>query len=159
MTQEAINRVTRELKRTRKLGAHARCRNCGWREPEALCRSGDDILCYEHLQARRGRTTIEAHHHFGEALDAATVLMPGNVHRVLNDRQLDWQKEILMNPNNDPLRWLAAGVQGLHDHLAWWLAHLQSIVGFLLGLSESLTERIGPTWWVDLDAPSFEGGR
>ncbi len=157
MSQEALNRATREAKRSRKLGPDPHCAECGWREPEALCMISHEVRCYECVQADKGKAAIEAHHHFGAAIDAATVAIPGNLHRVLSDRQLDWPKELRMNPHHDPLLWLAAGARGLHDHLAWWLEHLLGIADFLVSCSTALAARIGPRWWTELGLPSQEG--
>lgn len=157
MSQEAINRAAREAKRTRKLGPDAKCLNCAWRETQALCRTNDDVRCYECRQASKGKTTIEAHHHFGAAIDPATIAIPGNVHRVLSDRQFDWPKELRMNPQRDPLLWLAAGMRGLHDHLAWWLEHLLGIAEFVTACSAALTSKIGTSWWTELGLPSPDG--
>ena len=55
-----------------------------------------------------------------------------------------------MNPERDPLRWLAAALLGLRDHLAWWLASLERIARWFIALSEALAARDGERWWEPL---------
>lgn len=147
MSQSDITRTTRHAKRRRILGAEARCATCGWDDLTALVQTGDDIRCYECSCTERGKSAIEAHHHLGQAVDAATVPIIGNIHRDLSDRQRDWLKTVRTNPQRDPLFWLAAAVFGLRDHLAWWLDWIERIGTWLVSLATALTERDGERWW------------
>lgn len=155
MSQEAIDRAARKSKRSRVLGTEARCGACDWSRTESLTTGPDGVRCYECRSAEQGRTTIEGHHIMGKAIDPATVPVPGNVHRWLSDRQLDWPAELRTNPERDPLVWLAQALRGLTDHLAWWVGILDGLARWLAALSASLRERHGLTWWSELGVPSL----
>ena len=119
----------------------------GERTQAALVKTKTGICCYECHCQEQGKATTEAHHHLGRAIDPSTVTIPGNIHRALSDRQRDWPAEARDNPERDPLRWIAAGLYGLHDHLAWWLDWLQRLARWFMQLAESLQAQHGPQWW------------
>lgn len=147
MSQSDIARTTRHTKRRRTLGPAARCERCGWDGLSALTKSEDGIRCYECACTDHGKSAIEAHHHLGQAVDAATVPIAGNIHRDLSDRQRDWPTVVRSNPQRDPLLWLAAAVFGLRDHLAWWIDWIDRIGTWLVAVATSLVERDGERWW------------
>jgi len=147
MSQSTIAHTTRHTKRRRILGANATCSHCGWNDLTALVQTDDGIRCYECACTEHGKTAIEAHHHLGRTVDAATVPIAGNIHRDLSDRQRDWPRVVRSNPQRDPLLWLAAACFGLRDHLAWWIDWIDHIGTWLVSLATLLTERDGERWW------------
>jgi hypothetical protein len=144
---EPLQGAIRAERRKRALGANARCATCGWAPREALVKTKTGVRCYECQLQADGKMTTEAHHHLGRAVDPATVTVPGNVHRDLSEHQRDWDPASRVNPQRDPLLWLAAAAMGLHDHLAWWVDWLGRIAAWLARLSAHLTERDGARWW------------
>jgi len=153
MSQEAINRATREAKRRRTLGEDAVCDICGWSEPTALTTTAGTTRCYECHDAARGSTTTEAHHVLGRDNDPTTIMLPGNQHRWLSDRQYDWPADLRSNPDRDPLLWIAQALQGLADYLSWWVASASGVARWLVLLAAALRERHGATWWTALGIP------
>jgi len=143
----SIQKAVRAEKRARTLGDDPRCPICGETTQAALVTTDDGIYCYECHCEKQGKATTEAHHHLGRAIDPNTVTIPGNIHRALSDRQRDWPMEARQNPERDPLRWIAAGLYGLHDHLAWWLDWLRRLATWFLQLAEALRDQHGPQWW------------
>jgi len=144
---DALAKAGREAKRTRTLGEDPRCPTCGETTQAALVKTKIGIRCYECLCHEQGKRTVENHHPFGRANDPSTVAIPGNIHRPLSDAQRDWPAEARQNPERDPLRWIAAGLYGLHDHLAWWLDWLTRLATWFLELAEALRAQHGPQWW------------
>ncbi len=77
--------------------------------------------------------------------------IPGNDHRVVDDRKNDWPRTTLRNPDGSPLLRAAASLRG-------WLDTLQLIVErtlawippFLEHLDRWLTQQLGGTWWATL---------
>ena len=155
MGQAAINRTTRKVKRTRMLGRDARCAQCGWAEAIALTLVDDRVLCYECQNLEYGRPPVEDHHILGRANDPATVPVPGNLHRQLSDRQLDWADTLKSNFERDPLVWLAQACQGLSDHVAWWARILARLAAWLVELAAALSREHGGTWWASLGIPAL----
>ncbi len=155
MGQAAINRAARQAKRVRITGPDARCGQCGWRDPTALLRTDETVLCYECRSTETGRATVEDHHILGKDNDPATVPVPGNLHRLLSDAQLDWNKVLRTNPDHDPLMWLAQECQGASDHVAWWARILARLALWLVELAAGLRRVHGVTWWVELGIPSL----
>ncbi len=98
---------------------------------------------------------MEAHHILGKANDPTTVPVPGNLHRQLSDRQLDWPDELRHNPERDPLVWLAQGCQGMSDHVAWWARILAQLAAWLMELAAALRREHGGTWWASLGIPAL----
>jgi hypothetical protein len=144
MSQAAINRASRQATRARSFGPDPRCARCGWNDVEALCRIGDEILCYECVQSEHGCSPAEAHHHFRRKTDPSTVTVPGNAHRPLSDAQYDRPEALRLGGPRDPLLWIAEGILGLRDHLAFWVARIGAVADFLIQLSGDLRERLSP---------------
>jgi len=144
---DTIARAGRDDLRRRRLGAEPHCPTCGDRTLAALVKTKTGIRCYECHCQDQGKATSEAHHHLGRAIDPSTVAIPGNIHRALSDCQRDWPAEARDNPERDPLRWIVAGLYGLHDHLAWWLDWLTRLAAWFLQLAEALRAQHGPQWW------------
>jgi hypothetical protein len=140
----SIRKAVRGEKRARTLGENPRCGTCGETTQAALVTTDDGIRCYECHCQDQGKATTEAHHHLGRAIDPSTVAIPGNIHRALSESQRDRPKDARQNPERDPLRWIAAGLSGLHDHLAWWLDWLTRLATWFLQLAEALRAQ---QWW------------
>lgn len=153
MTSNSVGRATRRARRQRTLGPDARCTHCGWTEVTALSRSDDTTICYECQAVASGKQSSELHHHLGRKNDAATVALPGNLHRDLSDHQHDWPGDVLRNPERDPLLWLAAALNGLRDHVAWWVDWLEQIAAWLCSLSSVLQVEHGTNWSARLSLP------
>lgn len=148
---EAARRFEDQLRR---LGTRTpRCRKPGCRErdPFALTGVSPDILCYEHRAGAAGRSWLEAHHVASRANDPLTVTVPGNEHRLLNERQRDWPADTLRNPEGSPLLQAAAILRGWLDVL--WLI-LTRAVGWIPAALECLDrllgEQLGAGWWETL---------
>lgn len=147
MGTHELARATRRSTRRRVVGTGATCERCGWTDPVALTRTDARVLCYECRCAEGGTTPTEQHHHLGRAVDAATIPIPGNIHRDLSDRQRDWPAGVRTNPQRDPVLWLAAALLGLRDHLAWWVSWLDRIADGLIALGDRLRAHHGERWW------------
>src|SRR5689334_13004958 len=119
MSQEAINRAGRRIRKARTLGSDAHCWKCGLADPIPLERKQGNGWCYECARAQEGRPTVEEHHILGEANDATTIGVPGNVHRALSDAEADWPTATRYNREGDPLRWIAALLRSLRDLAQW----------------------------------------
>jgi hypothetical protein len=151
------------------------CRQCSEDLPEAMTRRG---LCYECTRVQDFRRPIENHHPFGRyngAVEAITVEIPGNWHRVLNARANE-RPPILKRPGDNPLHQIASAVAALGEAVAtfadfarrqqWpeWAAKLadrfaaaaDSASTWLLVLAGRLDDRLGPEWRRDLDLPLWE---
>jgi hypothetical protein len=122
------------------------CRLCGEKDPGALTGAYPDILCYE---CRSGpKHSREAHHVAGRANDQITVDLPGNVHRIVSDRQADWPRRTLTNPDQSPLLRAAAWLRGSIDLLRTLIERgLDWIPGFLEWLDQCLVQEFGDNWW------------
>lgn len=126
------------------------CAGCGWTDASALTKTADRIVCYECGCQERSTATVEEHHHLGRRSDPATIPVPGNVHRSLSDRQVEWPDAVRSNPHRAPLLWLAAALLGLRDHLNWWVDWLTRIAAWFVALTEALQARFGDRWWETL---------
>jgi hypothetical protein len=142
-------RDRRREARLRQLGTlNPRCAECGEAEPFALTGRYPNIRCYECQARTRGHPWVEQQHPQGQANGPATVPIPGNDHRVVDDRKHDWPRETLRNPDGSPLLRAAAALRG-------WLNTLELIVertvgwipAFLETLDRWLTQQYGPQWW------------
>jgi hypothetical protein len=148
---------------------------CGEDRPGAMTRRG---VCYECSREQDGRKGAEEHHLFGrhnEDVEAITVEIPGNWHRVLDARRAE-RPPILKRPGDNPLHQVAALVATLGEAAAafadfarrkkWpeWTAGLadrfaiaaDSTATWLLVLAGRLDDRLGPEWDRDLDLPLWE---
>jgi hypothetical protein len=135
-------------------------------------------VCYECACIQDGRKRTEGHHPFdkyNENVDAITVEIPGNWHRVLDARRAE-RPLILQQPGDNPLHQVASVVARLGEAAAafadfarlerWpaWTAKLadcfaiaaDSAASWLLVLAGRLQDRLGPDWDRDLDLPLWE---
>jgi hypothetical protein len=153
MTQTDLNRAVRHARRKRVLGPDARCSRCGCTDLTALTertRQGKRvILCYECAQIRSRRATVERHHLLGRVNDPSTVGMPGNLHRDLSDKQLDWPEEVRHNTHRNPLLTLAGVFYALHDVLQWLVQRWRKIADNLVKAGRWAESKGGPHWWVE----------
>jgi len=157
MSEEAINRAVRRTRTARPLGPDATCWKCGCADPTMLHRPKNKrkIWCYECASLEDGQSAIEQHHLLGEANDPTTVGVPGNLHRVLSDAQIDWPQEVRYNHTRDPLLWIAGLCLSLRDIARELVGLLEGIATFLVQLSHALQERLGTMWWVVLGLDLF----
>lgn len=153
-------------------GNSKKCR-CGESRP-VITRHG---ICYECGRERQGCKRTEGHHPFGRGnpdIDAITVEIPGNWHRILDARRAN-RPENLRRPGDNPLHQIAAVVATLGeaaDALAeyaqlqkWpdWVATLckifadagENIAGWLLILAGKLEDQLGPNWAEKFGMPSW----
>ncbi len=148
MEHDPIGRDARRKARQRKVGQGEACATCHEKDPRALVRVGNRVLCYECLAAEQDRSPTEDHHPAGAANSPCTVGTPGNDHRVLNDDQHDWPPETLRNPDGSPLLKAAACLRGWLDVLRLIMDRVVGwIPEFLESLDGWLRERLGPCWW------------
>lgn len=147
-TPSAITAHSRQVRQERTHGKNARCSRCGENNPAVLVFSRPK-LCQECFARRSNRPTTEEHHPAGAANSSYTVAVPANVHRIVSDKQNDWNSETLQNPDHDPLLYAAAAIRGFSetckamiDHHIYWVAE------FLERMSEWLCRERGPRWWV-----------
>ena len=137
----------RSTKRRKKLGSDARCSRCGYADQSALQTS---TLCYECAKFVRGESPIEDHHVLGESNDPSTVSVPGNPHRSISNRQLDWEIELQRGDPVDPLLVIARLLRAIRDAAQWAVDRMEDLVQFLLRLRQRLIESHGGQWWDEL---------
>jgi hypothetical protein len=135
-------------------------------------------VCYECSLTQDGCKRTQDHHplgHYNEAVDAISVEIPGNWHRVLDARRAE-RPAILQRPGDNPLHQIAALVATLGEAAAtfadfarregWpvWTVGLadrfaiaaDSAATWLLVLAGRLDDRLGPEWDRELDLPLWE---
>jgi hypothetical protein len=143
--------------RLRQLGTRTpRCTECPESDPFALTLTSDGLRCYECLALEAGRSWTERQHPAGRRNHLATVLIPGNDHRVVDDHKHDWPRNTLRNPNGSPLLRAAACLRG-------WLDTLQLVVDrtvgwippFLEQLDHWRTDQLGRGWWQQMPTPDL----
>jgi hypothetical protein len=99
---------------SRRVGENARC-GCGETETFALIEGRKPATCVECDRLKRGESIMDRHHTAGRNNSPLTISIPANLHRILSERQYDWPKRMLENPDGDPLIKIAAMVQGFID--------------------------------------------
>lgn len=141
-----IKRDARQARRRRVVGPGARCA-CGETDPRCLTTSGDLVRCYACRSRAAGRPATEQHHPAGRHNLAATVPIPNNEHRILNDLQQEWPVMTLRNPTGSPLLQAAAAIRGWLDVL---ILIIERTIGwispFLEALDAWLVEQLGDAW-------------
>ena len=148
MKPSAITAHSRQVRQERMHGKNAKCKECGQTNPAVLVFSRPK-LCQDCFAQRSDRSTIEQHHPAGAANFDHIVTLPANVHRILSDKQNDWNRETLQNPEQDPLLRAAAAVRGFSETCKAMIDSLLYWVGeFLEQLSEWLCDERGSYWWV-----------
>jgi hypothetical protein len=151
-----------------------RCRNCDEYRPDAMTRHG---LCYECRREAQGLKRTEEHHVFGRGrpdIDATTVEMPGNWHRVLG-AACERRAKLLKRPGDNPLHQIAAVSIASGEVAAafaeyargqiWpdWAAGLadifaeadRSVADWLLILAAKLEDQLDPDWVEKIDMPQW----
>jgi len=144
-----IEQAARRGARAAKLGQTARCASCGT-DDLVILQQATLTLCPECRLRLQGKSATELHHIAGRHNDPTTVSVPANVHGALTDRQHDWPPATLRNPEGSPLRYFAAWIRGLLDHLRHALAKADLLVAFLERLDDALTNAHGTRWWLAL---------
>ena len=141
----------REARRERLLGEDARCTSCGATELAALKAGPEGLLCYECRCARSGRPTTEEQHLFGKDLEPHTVvLMPGNVHRELDDMKDCWPDEVRYNLLRDPLITLVQDAYSHRDSAKLWACRWQRHGDILRRLVVRMRCQFGDRWWEEI---------
>lgn len=135
------DRMLRKEQAHHRLGSRASgCSVCGEDRPIALLRRGRRILCYECDSEERGRPTRELHHPFGRHNSSTTVLIGGNDHRDLTDRQNDWPTKTLRNPSKSELLASAAKIRGVVETSEVLLDGLRAVPELLERLDTDLSD-------------------
>lgn len=146
-------RLIREEQQYRRLGTRKpSCNVCEEREPAALTGTDPNIVCYECLALKKGKSTVEQHHMAGQHNDSFTVPIPANEHRILSDMQRDWPNGTLRNPDCSPLRQAAATIRGWLDILRLMIERVLGwIPAYLEQLDDILTGKLGNQYWLDMN--------
>jgi hypothetical protein len=101
---------------SRRSGENARC-GCGEAETFALIEGREPATCVECDRVKRGEGIMYRHHIAGRNNSPLTISIPANLHRLLSERQYDWPRRMLENPDGDLLIEIAGMVQGFIDLL------------------------------------------
>jgi hypothetical protein len=105
-------------------------------------------LCYECQAKAAGRSTVEAHHLFGEAVNpAATAQLPGNIHREVSDMQYGWPDDVIKTAPRDPLAMAILVVLAAWDVARALAPHVRALLDFLQLLWKTLQKRYGNRWY------------
>lgn len=121
---------------------------CPERDPRSLTGTWPDIVCCEHRAIAQGRWWIEWQHVAGRHNDPTIVPLPANWHALLTYRQQTaWSRDLLRNPDADPLLRVAASLRGSSETIEVILDQaLTPLEAELLDLRSFLVEAIGPDW-------------
>jgi hypothetical protein len=146
-------REKRREDRYAQLGSRTPSCGCGETDPFALTGMTPNIVCYECQAVARGHPWVEDQHPAGRANLDVTVAMPGNDHRIVDDRKHDWPRDTLRNPDGSPLLQAAACLRGWVDTLRLIIDRtVVWIPVFLETLDTWLRQMLGEKWW---DQPPF----
>jgi hypothetical protein len=125
---------------SRRLGENARC-GCGEAETFALIEGRKPATCFECDRLKKGESIMDRHHIAGRNNSPLTISIPANLHRILSERQHDWARRLLENPDGDSLIEIAGMVQGLIDLLDCLLERcLRPIPAALLRIADAQTQ-------------------
>ncbi len=152
---EGLNAATRQAQRARRIPDGARCAVCGFSDPVALEAWGDQWLCYEHANEKRGKATMERHHVLPDGLDPATVAVPGNMHRVLSEMQRDLPAEVRKAAVHDPGALIITIVSAVRAFALATVQFLDWVIAWLVRQWEALKARYGKEWWKKLGLPGL----
>ncbi len=136
----------------RRLGTRTpKCAQCSEADPAALTGTHPDILCHEHRLASQGKPTTELDHMPGQHHGDFRVEVAANDHGVLSDLQCDWPERTLRNPDESPLRRIAAVLRKWLDVLRLLIERtVGRIPASLEWLDDLLRAALGERWWVTL---------
>jgi hypothetical protein len=112
----AMAHVRRALA-SRRVGENARCCGCGETEIFALIAGRKPATCVECDRLKKGKSIMDRHHIAGRNNSPLTISIPANLHRILTERQNDWPKWMLENPERNLLIKTAGMAQGFIDLL------------------------------------------
>jgi hypothetical protein len=100
---------------------------------------------------------MDNHHVAGDANRPVTIPVPENDHRAeLSTAQYDWRREMLENPDGNPLLKIAARIQGFLDTLFYLMQKLLfAIPEALVLLNQILTDKVGQQWWMGTPLEKF----
>lgn len=89
---------------------------CTERDPRSLTGTHPAIVCAEHRAIEAGRSWLEAHHVAGQRNDPTTVELPANWHAAMtHEQQTAWPRDLLRNPESNPLLATQARVRGSRE--------------------------------------------
>ncbi len=134
------------------------CNESDWR---ALTGKHPHILCYEHMCAEQGRSTVEQQHTLGRKIDPdMEVTMAGNDHRIMDSYKDQWPKETRENPDGSPALLAAAYLRVPFDWLIMIAKrYLEPVFLWLEALDSLFCEKLGRRWWVGLGLPDIYSRR
>ena len=145
----------RKAKAARRMPTGARC-ECGESRTEALIRGSQPVMCRECDRRKKGKTTMDDHHPFGQANNPTTIPIPVNDHAELSSAQYDWPKETLENRHGSPLLAAAGCVRGFVDMVIHLIRRgLLWIADALENLDAFLFDKLGPKWWIGTPLEQF----
>jgi len=143
----ATQRAVRHARRRRKM-REAVCQTCGRPCRAPIEQPKEQDLCYECQATAAGRSTIEAHHLFGEAVyPDLTTPLPGNIHREVSEMQYDWPKSVTAAAPRDPIAMLMLLGFAALDLGRAFAPHLRAALDFLLLLWKALKQKYGSRWY------------
>lgn len=151
MTGDCLAREAALEARRRVLGAaDPRCAvpGCDETDPRALIGAYPRVLCAEHQADAEGDAWLEGHHVAGRHNDPTEVWLPANWHAIMtSEQQTAWPRELLRNPDGDPLLRTIARVRGSRETIGTILERaLAPIEREDADLHDYLDERLGPGW-------------
>lgn len=123
---------------------------CGERNPAALTGIFPNIICYECLAKKEGRSTIEQNHVAGRHNNPIKTPLPGNPHRIITrEQETDWPTETFRNPGKNTFLQDAAMIRGtlLLNKL------LKGIPERIEWLNKHMQEKEGEDWWKNYPIP------
>lgn len=141
----------------RRLGENAQCTTCGEKQPEALDKRTNPLICGSCRRKKKEQSTLDNHHINGQANSPITISIPVNDHRAqLSTAQMKWPRETLRNPDGCPLRRAAAFIRGFIDTVTYYMqTFLLWIAELLEWLSGHLRELWGRFWWRETPLNQF----
>jgi hypothetical protein len=121
-------------------------------------RDGEETICIELANERRGLEPLEDHHPAGKANHPSTVRVGTNDHRAdLSESQRDWPAKTLENRKGSPLLAAAGQLRGFNDTNEYLVRNLLvSNPGMLEALDEFLEKKLGPKWWRGTPLEKFQ---
>jgi len=120
-----------------------------------LHEDGEEWLCYECRCRKRGISPDEAHHVLGRAVDETTVVLPGNMHRMVSEEQRTLRADVRQAASHDPLALIITVLAAARDFAAALALFVARGLDWLLRAWDRLRELHGDQWWTALGLPGF----
>ena len=151
LSRDPIKTAARRSTAQRRVGVGAICTTCGESRPEALIPRSRPRRCIECDRRKNGKKTTDAHHIAGRNNSPITLVVRANDHRAaLSTAQHEWPITTLQNKDESPLLRAAAALRGVADLISELVVgFIRSCASLLESLHMEVSERLGPTWWVD----------